>query len=300
MLGITFGYYLITIDTLGIYLRGYQSFNDVFIEYEKLYKGFNEYYFDANIIVEHERIEEYFPKYMINFYETVERKKKYFNTYRNQLPDEFVQVLKQINNDKLCELLNVTEVICKNEILINLVDYGFNGMLNFFIEEIRIMKTEKINKDREREETVDYKYNLTLNGNKANDKLIDLTNEEKYFEYSPILLYNVKTIKRIKVIFDHFITPGFLFLNEKFIECYLDYMKMKELINILICSLYLAIVICLYLFIWKPYEHELYNLILKTKSMLLIIPKDVLVSLANIDKLLNVNLICYKNKSVKE
>lgn len=300
MLGLTFGYYLNTIDTLGIYLRGYQSLNDVFIEYEKLYKGFNEYYFDDNLIVENERIEDYFPKYMINFYVTVEGKKKYFNNYRDQLPDEFVQIYKDINRDKLCELLNITEVICKNEVLINLVDYGFNGMLNFFIEEIRIMKAEKINKDREREETVDYKYNLTLNGNKENDKLIDKTNEDRYFEYSPILMYNLRTIKRIKVIFDYFITPGFLFLNEKFIECYSNYMKMKELTYILVCSLYLAIVICLYLFIWKPYEHELYNLILKTKSMLLIIPKDVLVSLANIDKLLNVNLIFNKNKSVKE
>jgi ABC-type proline/glycine betaine transport system permease subunit len=61
-----------------------------------------------------------------------------------------------------------------------------------------------------------------------------------------------------------------------------------KLTFILVLAAFLGVVVVVYFGVWVPFEKQLNQTIYKTKNMLCIIPKEVLASLTNIHKLLDI------------
>ena len=83
--------------------------------------------------------------------------------------------------------------------------------------------------------------------------------------------------------------PNFIQLKQITIDVltkFLDEAYFKFVIMIII---YLSFILLGLFFLWIPFVKNLNSIIYKTKNMLSIIPKEILASLSNIDKLLDMD-----------
>ena len=86
------------------------------------------------------------------------------------------------------------------------------------------------------------------------------------------------------IIFNYDNNLTFLMKN-----CIIDFLKTTKIPYLIMMIGYLSLCFILFLFIWLPFLNNLNSLIYKTKKMLSIIPKEVLASIENIEKLLDLN-----------
>ena len=69
-----------------------------------------------------------------------------------------------------------------------------------------------------------------------------------------------------------------------------DWINNQHMQYIVLLLIYISYILIIYIFIWRPIINNLSKLIIKTKKMLKIIPKEILSNINNISKLLDLEI----------
>lgn len=146
-----------------------------------------------------------------------------------------------------------------------------------------------------------FRYNFTLVGTPIGDSYwpSDAFIKEVYRAYAPVNIFNSVDYLTLSFLLKFIIMPAFLYILNN-VDSAIEYetviVQMVTLITI-ICNIVIYLVI--YFSVWKPFEMRLNNAIYKTKNMLSIIPIEVLVSIKNIDILLEIDRSSFINENNK-
>jgi hypothetical protein len=164
---------------------------------------------------------------------------------------------------------------------------GFKLMCNYFIEEIREAKnyySHYLNKNMTFP-------NLTLVGTDEWNKSWPLDeNEKKIFAKSnPINYFNENYHHNLNVMYRNNIRRYFYEMKHIIINCISEYIEKIKNDLIFFLIIYFLVNALFFFFAWIPFLYQLNSVIYKTKNMLNIIPKEVLASLRNIKKVLDIH-----------
>lgn len=283
------------LNHLTVYINMLQSQNDIYSEYNKLYRNTREYLFDEKMLIENQEPSESYLGYLSNYYVVISKKMNSLLQYQNEFPTGFSKIYNQLYQTDICKILEVNQTICDDNTLQLISNCDMTSLLSLFIEESRSLKNQKralnqiVNK-------LQFKYNLTNLGTDKYDDLFPKDDSQyvEYFNYCPITLFNSELYERIYGIYEYFLKESFSMLSNELYKEIEKFILDNAITYYSISAVFLFLISAFYFFVWKPFETRLITMIFKTKNMLSIIPKEVLASLTNIRKLLNINLMSNK------
>ena len=162
-----------------------------------------------------------------------------------------------------------------------------NSMNSYYIEEIRFMKeislvyidiTKPMN-------------NLSTTGLEINAKNwpTDINEMENYIKNDPINFFNLESVSDLNILMSFIMIPNFIQLKQITIDVITKFLNDAFFKFIVMIIIYLSFILLGLFILWIPFVKNLNSIIYKTKNMLSIIPKEILASLSNIDKLLDMD-----------
>ena len=89
-------------------------------------------------------------------------------------------------------------------------------------------------------------------------------------------------------------------MNETLIQIGEDQKKFVTIINKCIIIGYFIVIAFVYFVVWKQIEYKVYSTIYKAKSLLMILPKEILVGLDSVQKLFELNVSTNSNEEQTE
>lgn len=215
------------------------------------------------------------------------------NSFRN-LPSFFYENYYKINGKSICYIGEESlkkyfpETTC-DEFTGSSAELGLDKLLMYYFEDIRSMIGLTKNLNNVASE-LGFKYNYTLYGTKEYNDYIpeDESMKTEYQKYSPMILFNSNIHRHLAAMLRFYIRPSFDELIAQIMKGIIQNLdRIEKVINIgVFCNL--SEIILLYFFVWIPFIRRLNTSIYKTKNMLTIIPRDVLASVWNIQKLLDI------------
>lgn len=171
--------------------------------------------------------------------------------------------------------------------------------LSYYLEEIRLLKSQN-ERDLDLFHSFQFKYNFTL----VNTPIGDSYWPEGFLKFiysinAPVNIFNSGDYFTFVFMFKFIIIPAFIsILNSLYFAIEYEANIVEKVILVFILF-YLVIYLVFYISIWKPFEMRLNNAIYKTKNMLSIIPIEVLVTIKNIDVLLEIDRSSLINETTK-
>ena len=270
---------------IGEYIIHMQNYHNNLIE---LFNAYREFLYEENTIIFDMPSYEYLIYKEKEIYSSNTGDIKFLNAKNNY----FENIIKELNKIKICDLyINdyfINKQQCQNyfggkEGIINL---DFELLINYFVEEIR-MKRNKVYKLIKNKLLVG---NLTdLNDQQFwNDEYLNLKNKSLIFRLE---IFNKEEIhNRLNSMYIHII---YQYINK---ERNLTINEITNIINnrhincIILIACHCIIVIIIIMLYWVPKIKVMNIEIYKTKNMLSIIPVQILASLPNIKKLLNISI----------
>jgi hypothetical protein len=214
----------------------------------------------------------------------------YMNKKRKNLPYNFIEKYNIMNSKSPCDFRTNQYFISEEECLLFIngaTRYGILIMNSYYLEEIRFIKENSmIYVDKTKPMN-----NLTTTGLEINEKNwpSDENEMENYKKNDPINFFNLESVSDLNILMSSIMIPNFIQLKQITIDVltkFLDEAYFKFVIMIII---YLSFILLGLFFLWIPFVKNLNSIIYKTKNMLSIIPKEILASLSNIDKLLDMD-----------
>ena len=262
---------------------------DMEILYLKLYNYVRDYMFDSNFHVEGRHIQDTINSFLKYFYKNISKDKEEIRKYLDETPIDFQQQYFKFFHSDLCVLLNQTNDIECLKMASNSTLFGLNIMLTNFFEEMLVLKSKKkhhvvTNNNR-------FKYNLTLTNTIYEKEYLDtLTPEDvkDYFKGHCFYLYNTIEHKSIKKMYMNYVVGAFEHLNNMMIKSIENYGIKQNLLFLVLWIIFGSVIIISYFSVWLPIQLSLNHVIFKTKNMLRIIPKEVLVNVPTIPFLLGI------------
>ena len=163
--------------------------------------------------------------------------------------------------------------------------FGFNVMNAYYLEEIRFMKS--LSNSYYKNKT-GY-FNLTLTGTKEGEEMWPTDKNLLENFLNPIILFNHRIVKNLNIMFTNLIIPYFVELKDATLSCINDYLSnFNDIYNIMFI-VFISLITFLFFAFWIPFVKRLSSIIYNTKKMLMIIPKDVIITLPSIYTLLDIN-----------
>ncbi len=274
-----------------ILINGHYFENEILIEscFYELYNSFREFLFDINSMVYEQNSLSRLNFLLEDIYELRKVCFKYMNNNRKYLPYNFNLKYNIIFNNGACYYKLDDYFLDENECLEFMngaSKFGYLIMNSYFIEEIRFLKDMYAN-------YIDISKpmnNLTLTGLEKNIKKSPLEEKEleAYINNDPIKIFNLKMFSDLNLMFSNIIVPFLDNLKKLTIDCLNKFLKEEyKKFNIYIIIYFCIISIGFFLF-WVPFVNKLNSTIYRTKNMLTIIPIEVLSSISNIEKLLDI------------
>ena len=216
------------------------------------------------------KLPEYLENTLTNYYVDLNEISESRNKYSKYLPKSYNDFLDDLYNNKQCFILDnfISEYRNKSNnscssFFYNMSYFGFDSITMSFIEEIRMMY---------------YEGNKTYNS-EDDDTIIKkglntILQNDKY--KTTVIIYRFIIMKVVEYSLDEL----FKAVNINFDET----TKISLIINII----FMVVVLIGFVGFWIPFMHEENETIYKTKKMLCIIPKDVLLDLPNINAKLGI------------
>lgn len=134
-----------------------------------------------------------------------------------------------------------------------------------------------------------FKYNETLLGLDEYDQLqpndSNETINQLYEEYNPINFFNSYSHKITLISFRYILIPIINYLKNGMIIGLANDASHFSLTYMTFSITYIVVIIAVYLIIWKQIESKLRDMIYSTKSMLGIIPIELLINLSSIERI---------------
>ena len=297
-----FGYFYNVLENIQIYVKFLQQEILYNVEIYHLFNSLREYFFDKSQKIENITNEQYLNFKLDNIYDSRKENLVYINHNKYNLPKTFFLKYKNLKNSHPCDF-KLEDIYFENEeeciyFMSNSITYGMDILISYFIEEVRFFK-ELIFVYTDFNNPIN---NLTLTGTEKGKK--NWPNKEpelsNYIKNDPINYFNMDYMKNMNIMFANIILNFDKILNNLMADSIRDYLKTIRVPYLISLIGYLCLCSALFLFIWLPFVNNLNSIIYKTKKMLSIIPKEVLMSIGNIEKLLDINKNKVKNqKNIK-
>ena len=262
---------------------------DIEIHYLKLYNYIRDYLFDSNFHVECKQLHDFINIYFKDFYTKISHDEEKITKHLKKTPRDFQTQYFKMYHDNLCIILNKTDDKECLTIASKSTEFGLNVMLANFFEETLVLKAKKKNHIIENNNR--FRYNLTLSGTDYEEQYLSTLTEEEveaYFKGHPLYLYNTDEHKSIKKIYMDYVIGAFEYLNSMMVNSISKNFDEKNLLFLVLWITFGSVVAIIYFSVWLPVQLKLSNVIFKTKNMLRIIPKEVLVNVPTIPVLLGI------------
>ena len=251
-----------------------------------------EYLFDTNSTVRLIKSQNILLRDLEKIYEVRRDSMNYMNQHRKSLPYKFIDKYREINEKSPCDF-KTEEYFDNYEECINYINgatqYGYTIMNSYFVEEIRFAKELSVviidlNKPMN---------NLTLTGTTYGQSLWPKDQKELqfYIQNDPINFFNYPTVNELNIVMSNLLIPYLIILKQTTIDVLTKFLNEAYIKFIIMMCAYLICIFLLFLFVWIPFVRKLNSIIYKTKNMLSIIPKEVLASISNIEKLLDIKIM---------
>ena len=231
-----------------------------------------EYIYQSNITIMDNDLKD-FIDYTLNYYymnlsEISENREK----YSEYLPDSYIEYLEDLYQNKQCSFIedfiedypNDEYKNCES-FFYNISYYGFEAITMSFIEDIRVMK--------------DYAESIYISNDNYNikkEKLISILQNENH--KMNVIIYRFVIMKVIGESLDNLFKAVRLNFDET--------IKISFIINII----FMLFVFIGFSVFWMPFVLGENETIYKTKNMLSIIPKEVLINLPDINSMLGIDV----------
>ena len=280
-----FVFYWLFLDDVQLYMKLFQHVSLIENNYLTLFNALREFMFDKHNIIQGETCDVFLNRTLEDFYDTRQSLQTYINNNIHRIPGTYHELYTHIYVTNACEHRSEyfqSEQHCQ-QFMSHSTNFGLEVMLTYFVEEIRYAKslTEKANIDRN---NVDYDFNLTYLGTEQYKQ--QLPNDTSLLNIED---YNKDDVHlNMNIMFNHLIITNHNVLRDNFSNCVNTQLRSMKLTFILVLAAFLGVVVVVYFGVWVPFEKQLNQTIYKTKNMLCIIPKEVLASLTNIHKLLDI------------
>lgn len=280
-----FVFYWLFLDDVQLYMKLFQHVSLIENNYLTLFNALREFMFDKHNIIQGYTCDVFLNRTLEDFYDTRQSLQTYINDNIHRIPGTYHELYTHIYVTNACEHRSeyfATEQQCQ-QFMSRSTNFGLEVMLTYFVEEIRYAKslTEKANIERN---NIDYDFNLTYLG----------TDQYKQQLPNDMSLLNIEDYNKddvhlnMNIMFNHLIITNHNALRDNFRNCVNTQLRSMKLTFILVLAAFLGVVVVVYFGVWVPFEKQLNQTIYKTKNMLCIIPKEVLASLTNIHKLLDI------------
>ena len=230
----------------------------------------------------------------------------------NHFPSEFIQLYNKIFERDICEygieLFKGNSNTTCDTFFEGAARFGLQSLIISFVEEIRYLKNYYILFEVERVK-FNYHYNLTLVGTaRQSEKWPHGQNDtviKKYIQLNPIRLFNLKEFTNLNKALIYFLEPCYMALVDKMTQCIFDKISYSIILYAALMACFLMLSVVWFFAYFVPFVNGLNQIIYKTKNMLNIIPKNVLLKIPNIDKVLDivptsVNKTVVNNDNIKK
>ena len=280
-------------------VRQVQIKNEVNIQVESImeFNLMREYFFNEEALYNYIPLSDYVPTLIDTVYQSVSQEQREI-TDNVAFSDDDKKVYTKIMTGNLCDYANLTGTDEENTIYCSTMSdgtiiQGLTILQMHYFEEIReiytkfliLQKTQILYKQQ-----CKFSYNLTLSGTDAADEEIPKDEEcyQKWLDTHPLNIFNLENNRRIFFLLTDIMIPAY---NDVYVllisHAVFDSKYILKVELIVSCSIG-AVLILIYVFIWKRHEASLNETIYKTKKMLSIIPVETLMKVKNIAKLLGI------------
>ena len=133
--------------------------------------------------------------------------------------------------------------------------------------------------------------NLSTTGLEINAKNwpTDINEMENYIKNDPINFFNLESVSDLNILMSSILIPNLIQLKQITIDAITKFLNDAYFKFVVMIIIYLSFILLGLFILWIPFVKNLNSIIYKTKNMLSIIPKEILASLSNIDKLLDMD-----------
>ena len=230
-----------------------------------------EYILQSNISIMESDLNDFLENTLNYYYMNLSEISENRNKYAEFLPSSYSEYLEDLYNNKQCSFIDSfineysdPEYTC-DSFFYNMSYYGFEAITMTFIEDIRIMK--------------DLAESIINSDSKNKDKkdgLIDILQSDNH--KNNVIIYRFVIMEVIGYSLDHL----FKSVRENFNET----MRISLIINIV----FMVFVFVGFSVFWIPFVLGENETIYKTKNMLSIIPKELLIILPDINSMLGIDI----------
>ena len=224
-----------------------------------------------------------------NAYEIRRTTISFMQLNRHKLPNNFDKLYRNLKKINPC-YYRLDIYFADYDECINYFDgsikLGFEIIKSHVIEEIRNNLHIYNNK------TSEIRNNLTLTNTEIWAKSWPNEPEKlkNYIQNDPINFFNTEIHLHLNIVYQNILTTYLQELKNLTFKTFGDWINNQHMQYIVLLLIYISYILIIYIFIWRPIINNLSKLIIKTKKMLKIIPKEILSNINNISKLLDLEI----------
>ena len=260
------------------------------------YNNLRENIFDVNMPIYNMNSAGYGAELIYNIYVWTTEKETKISKELADIADDIVELYNSLTQRNICYFMDkvfndVNSGLTCETFMYGSAQFGLKTFVTTYLEEIRHMRNV-LSLYLHHQHLYNYHYNLTLTGTNDYNKLWP-TNTSEYAMYNrlnQINVYNWKRTREINYSLLSVINPAYAEICN-FLKNTIDSHIIQHKRNLIWLSIGLIIFNMFWFFsFFIPFINGLSQIIYKTKNMLSIIPKQVLVNIPNIFNVLNIEI----------
>ena len=158
-------------------------------------------------------------------------------------------------------------------------------MISYINKKVEIQNQNNFTYNESNFNTEKYKdyYEKNCNGNLTSERC------KLYNETNPSNTLRTNRHKKLVIIYQYVLEKIATKLIEILDNTFEEAFNQTELISLIINIIFICVVFIGFAFVWLPFVHDEDETIYKTKNMLSIIPKEILVSLPHINTMIGID-----------
>ena len=256
-----------------------------------------EYAFGKKIMFYGQPVDVHINNTLRSYYVLYSQSSKMKDIYRVYFPSSYQVFLNYLYNGKICEFIDVyNNDYPKANMNCDIFFYGsskhgFFAILTAFVEEARML-IDRIDKYYEIAEKKNFTYNESLVNDPSGfyEDLIKQyeNNMDEYNKYNPVNILKTDSHKELLITYLYVNTQVYSNLISESLKQFEQLFAKYNSINLILNILFIIVVTLGFVFIWIPFLFNVNKTFSKFKTMIYIIPNELLMNIPNINSLLEI------------